>query len=1082
MGRNRTAAGRMHVSASAMLLSVAAILAVLIVALAVTPAVEAGGENQTTFVEVSTIDDLEKVLRENQNPKLTANITVGNKLHIDKAIIDLNDKTIDGGCTIFNVGGSLELRNTGHYNGAVRTNDGEVIQMESDGLVYIRNNVLLHGDVPFSAFGQSLEIESGGKMYGNVYYDDDSIIGFGGNSGTYITAVTNTSIVAGENRKIEIDGVFGPENNNKVGIIVLSGGVRTVGGIGLNGTAKLVISNGAELEIAPNTVQMNIGTLSTLEVDGSVFVNHSIISNYGSIVLNDGTLKVKDGAINGTGRVGGSGVIENHGTFTIGGNADVVVENVAKGSSVFVDSSLCNTLTVQNLIGTGHGNATTIIHAEHFPLKGLTVTSEVDSSGSRYNDYHGTVEVGSNTGELNETNCVRIVFLGNGSISRGQSLAVDGGIELHVGDGSVESFFAINGNAATHADETIGVGGMVLERNVEFMVLGRYEAHTLAINNNDPDNILHCSSYNTDGLSVYTTLLEAISDCSNKEDKKYTIWSNGNTFVDSDLVITKNITLNVMNELTVNAGTELTVDGILNLYVKNSKLILKESSDSSGAVIINGCLTSAVELDSHTPEIMLGEEYFTPVGAYYSIVVYEDEHGNDVNTKFIYISPFLEAIKKISDAEENEIKLKGGDMVFGDISIGGEGDEYKVIVSVGFTAKSVTISQISLIFEEECEVSAIVRNGSATAEIDGMVGTGISFTSCTDNSMSVSGRPSEGEMKVRGATSLDDASVVEATISGDVTISGTSTVDDFIINEDGLVNVPAGAELDTDTLEILGSVVLDGDVKAKEIFVGIGEDIIRPYDRTLGAATSVSGSGSISVSGYWVIAEGSDVDGAFLQGYKSTFYDRNSSPNVTAYVPSASDTPMGIITDTAPGNAEWRGWYAGNRTTADVSSEPIGKYNTVRSLIDYDIYSVTIAADKAISKVFIDNELMTRNADGTWSASIAAGMHEISYKLKAGYMGTGVLTQESGGPGISIDGMSITVEGDKADFVLGLSGFTWVGRVDPDSEPPIPFPQPVPTPSSVSDEGVTVTDCLLVVLIGIVAITSMVLAGRMLKR
>ena len=1082
MDKNKTAADRRHVSTSAMLLSVAAILAVLIVALAITPAVEARGENQTTFVEVNTIDELESALENNENPKLTADITVKGGLNINKAIIDLNDKTIHGGCTIFNVGESLELRNTGSYNGAVKANDGQVIQMGSNALVYIGHNVLLYGDVPFSAVGQSLRIESGGKIYGNVHYGKDSIIKFGNNNGIYIAAVTDTSIIAGENQRIEVNGVFGPENNNKEGIIVICGSVKAVGGISLNITAKLIISTGAQLEVVPSTVQMGIGTLSTLEIHGSVFVNRGVISNYGSIIFNNGTLKMKDGTINGTGRIAGDGVIENHGAFTIGGNANVLVNNVAQGSSVFVDSLLCDTLTIVNLIGTGHGSATTVVHAEHFPLKGLTVTSEVDSSGSKYNDHHGTVGINSDTSQLNGTNCPKIVFLGNGSVSEGQNLTVNDGIELHVGNGSVKSFFAINGNAVTHVNGAIGVGGLILEKNVEFTVLGRYEAHTLAIKNNDPGNFLHYSNYNTDGLSIYTTLLKAINDCSGNENEEYTIWSNGNTFIDSDLVITKNITLNVMDKLTVDAGTELTVDGILNLYVKGSKLVLKESSGSSGAVMINGCLSSAVKLDSHTPEIMLEEQYFTPVGAYYSIVVNEDEDGNEMNTKFIYISPFLKAIENIKDAEENKIELKGGDMVFGDISVGGEGDGYRVIVSVGFTAKSVTISQISLIFEEGCRVSAIVRNGSATAEIDGMVGTEISFTSCTDSSMSVSGELSGGGMKVRGAMSLNNASVVEATISGNVTISGTSTVDNLIINEDGLVNVPAGTELDTDTLKILGSVVLNGNIEAKKIFVGIGEDKIRPYGRTLGAETSVSGSGSISVSEYWVIAEGSDVDGAFLQEYKSTFYDRSSSPNVTAYVPSASDTPIGIITDTAPGNAEWKGWYAGNRTTADVSSEPIGTYNTVRSLIDYDIYSVTIAADKAVSKVFIDNELMTRNADGTWSASIAAGMHEISYKLKAGYMGTGVLTQESGGPGISIDGMSITVEGDKADFVLDLSGFTWVGWVDPDSEPPIPFPQPVPTPSSASDEGVTVTDCLLVVLIGIVVITSMVLAGRMLKR
>ena len=1125
MDKNKTAADRRHVSASAMLLSVAAILAVLIVALAITPAVEARGESSSSQSE--TVTSVEQLQEELKN----GDVIVTETLKItDNVTINLHGHAVHGeSCAVFSIDdGTLTLSGD---SGRVSADNYNAIEFSlkstENSKVMVGTGIYLKGDVLFSKSGQSLFIDSGGKIEGNVSYKNDNSIEFGGtvesnidNDSGFIIANRGSTIIAGES--IKISGCFKAEDIKKDRLIQIGGRVSSfcreidndtcINGIELYQNVVLDVLAGAELLINPcvkHEAQCTISSSTKLVINGAVSVQNTMISNEGSISVEGGTLKVEDGTVHGNGiteiqsgkvEVHGDvtfygvvkgGSIKNYGTLEVGNStsgisSNLEVTNICDGASVVVNSLLCNTLTINNSINGDQGIDETVIRAEYYPLEGLTVESRVDSYGSRYNDLYGTVKVGQSIDQSSASEYyAKIESLGNGGVSKDKELSVSGGIQLQVGDGSVESSFAINGHVITYTKGigSANVGGIILEKKVGFTILGQYDAHTIALNDRGyPDNILHFSNYNVDGLSVYTTLFKAIEDCSDNRDRKYTIWSYGDTIIDSNLVITKDITLNVMNELTVNAGTELTVDGILNLYVKGSKLVLKESSGSSGAVIVNGCLSSAVEPDSNTPGIMLGEENFTPVGAYYSIVVNEDGNGNEVNTKFIYISPFLEAIEKIKDAEENEIELKGGDMVFGDISVGGEGDEYRVIVSVGFTAESVTISQISLIFEEGCRVSAIVRNGSATAEIDGMVGTEISFTSCTDSPMSVSGELSGGEIKVRGAMSLNDASVVEATISGNVTISGTSTVDNLIINEDGLVNVPAGTELDADTLKILGSVVLNGNIEAKKIFVGIGEDIIRPYGRTLGAETSVSGSGSISVSGYWVIAEGSDVDGAFLQEYKSTFYDRSSSPNVTAYVPSASDTPIGIITDTAPGNAEWKGWYAANRTTADVSSEPIGTYNTVRSLIDYDIYSVTIAADKAVSKVFIDNELMTRNADGTWSASIAAGMHEISYKLKAGYMGTGVLTQESGGPGISIDGMSITVEGDKADFVLDLSGFTWVGWVDPDSEPPIPFPQPVPTPSSASDEGVTVTDCLLVVLIGIVVITSMVLAGRMLKR
>ena len=106
---------------------------------------------------------------------------------------------------------------------------------------------------------------------------------------------------------------------------------------------------------------------------------------------------------------------------------------------------------------------------------------------------------------------------------------------------------------------------------------------------------------------------------------------------------------------------------------------------------------------------------------------------------------------------------------------------------------------------------------------------------------------------------------------------------------------------------------------------------------------------------------------------------------------------------------------------------------------------------------------------------VSAGSHTISYQLANGYSGNGVLTVN----GTQQSGLTFTTEGNPTDdtgkvtYNLQLTGFEKSGYV-PDS------PDTPSTPTS-SDDGMTITDYLLIVLVVLIIVMAIIVAMRLMR-
>ena len=161
---------------------------------------------------------------------------------------------------------------------------------------------------------------------------------------------------------------------------------------------------------------------------------------------------------------------------------------------------------------------------------------------------------------------------------------------------------------------------------------------------------------------------------------------------------------------------------------------------------------------------------------------------------------------------------------------------------------------------------------------------------------------------------------------------GDATIDDVLtISSNVKLTINAGANLSvTKALTIYGTLTSNGNVEAEHIFVGISDDVVRSYSSDLNYKAVVSGS--FTVTGYWVVAHGSDVSGVDFTGCHSTSYTVKDSPYVTVH--AKAPTKIGIIVANDSDDGKWAGWYADGKKTTDVSDRTVGEFDTVYAIFD----------------------------------------------------------------------------------------------------------------------------------------------------
>ena len=561
--------------------------------------------------------------------------------------------------------------------------------------------------------------------------------------------------------------------------------------------------------------------------------------------------------------------------------------------------------------------------------------------------------------------------------------------------------------------------------------------------------------------------------------------------IKTDLTIPEKITLDTNGKnVIVSPGVTITVNGTLSITNDGNTFVLKnaemnaDGSEKTPAakIVLNGDIVSndAIKFidDAQTPaEVVVG-------AAYYSITT--------KNITKYYATTVEKAAPLASTVDEQKITLKGAELAVGDVSFEGKSVDEPAAVVV--EAKKLTVSSITLAnakieftggqtFQGTIKdaVGSIVLKGTArtAANTDSDVAAA-SFSVESGKALAVSGNFTGGKDAVvfSGAVSVKAGTIDNAKVEGTLTVAGNATITKIVVN--GTVSIDAGVVLTTDYAEVFGTIAgaaktadkAEGKISVKTMYIGFAKS-----DITTGASASVTGD--ITLTDHAVAAPGTTVPEAFTKDdsvYNTTVLKVKGEVYATVYSVEGCQDKLETINPHVE-NAYCAGWYdkdgsADNKTFPNVDE--------AEAKIVYDIYKIVLKADEGIADVYLNGQAMfyglvsdDNNTGGyyyAYTAKVSAGDYKVTYTLKNGWSGEAKLTGEN------VTGTSFKATGTPTgndttiQLVYQLSGVEKSGYVEP------------VTPSEDNgNDGLTITDYLLIVLVVLIVIMAVIVAMRLMR-
>lgn len=553
------------------------------------------------------------------------------------------------------------------------------------------------------------------------------------------------------------------------------------------------------------------------------------------------------------------------------------------------------------------------------------------------------------------------------------------------------------------------------------------------------------------------------------------------------LVVDRGITISIIGTLkTAHAieGVEYTLtDG----STKKVAFDLEPSvRDYKATIIVSGVFMSMepVEYDGTTTQ------YKIP-GAYYKLT---DDAG-----AYNYVTTLENASKSTATKVDVYGKVTAGDVSF----IGTSAAKKTLNVATGaeLAASSITLDKAGFTSNGKFSGDVKVGDSAVTAKLAGIIVSidkdgmlvvdNVWRASPVSSNEEPSFKVSAGTVKITGAridvTVSEGATLVAAdetnlywnliidgtvlvdngkimTVAGDVTVNGTLTV--------------AGV---TDTKEA-GTLTIND-----YLYVGVTD---KDTWNDTGADASVSGA----VAGVKVafVKTGSNVSEATLDSFKvgdvlkSTTYVVEDKDWMTVY---SVGNLIGInFVDKAPvKDAEFNGVWK-NVKGDKVTTERVGDkdFEKVTADVKYDIYTILVNPAAGIESIAVDGNLMqfgmfyvsTDNAAVNmqmYFISVKAGTHDITCKLANGYSGEAKFTLVDDGKdndkfNASLTGNKLTVSGDAGTATIQITGVSASGYVDP-----------VVPEQKEAEDGLSLTDILLIVLVVLIVIMAVIVAMRLMR-
>ena len=561
--------------------------------------------------------------------------------------------------------------------------------------------------------------------------------------------------------------------------------------------------------------------------------------------------------------------------------------------------------------------------------------------------------------------------------------------------------------------------------------------------------------------------------------------------------------------LLLQPGITLTIDGILKLDGdikapafdltamnrtatagnKYSSTIVVNGTLMSSALIAYGNGTTSTSKDATSSILTVG----APIaGAYYSMDSYN-------------------VISSVAVAQSNAAKIENylvtihGKVNAGDVSFTGTDNFNRILVSAdantsesiaspGTIGTAFTFSSLALT-GVEFEIASTGTAGYATGSlVFGDVSLALKDVT------GLKAKVADSKVILDGTVDLSKTGASFAVSKGTAYTAGTFTVTDttkentFAVSADavleaganntgaiasltvdGVLAVPTGKGMTVTVLKVNGTVNVDaatltsvaGNLSVTNATIGdVGKTKV-------GAVATFNGPISANTTnGVVIISSAAVVDDAFTASLPTTKTEYYVDGKVwfTAYG-TGNVTPGKIPVD----NVKPAGWSKTEGGAAESgTSFSIADYDKLYALYETQVYKIIVKADEGIADVYINGQAMSYGLVGSsdfdgvyyaYFATVAAGDYKVTYTLKNGWSGEAKLT------GDNVSGMSFKVSGDYSkESVYQLTGVEKSGYVDP-----------TPAPSEDKDDGLTITDYLLIVLVVLIVILAVIVAMRLMR-
>ena len=638
----------------------------------------------------------------------------------------------------------------------------------------------------------------------------------------------------------------------------------------------------------------------------------------------------------------------------------------------------------------------------------------------------------------------------------------------------------------------------------------------------------------TEYYVVYTTLAIAIDEAKAGE----TIELNNKVTITEDLTIPADVTVVTDDSIAANEvafeinGATLTIDGTFELAVDGQKVVVKDNEETNrdGAIVLNNIIANAdssnfTDGDNGT---------YTVAGAYYIAML-----GDDTSSRS-YISSVAVAASNSAEIDDtNGITIKGtlsaGTVIFTE----GENADLTITIDTGAVVTSGNITLVDADLDIKGTYTGSVKSdvtaGTSSMEFSKVSGVNVAIASEDDGStitttMVFSGQTLKGSATVTAGTVYLSGSMTVGTYtkgetgttadyailtvgSGSTLVipknaalsvaSYASTVKDYsglvvdgtlAINEGELKIAGSENDIDAGQADINGTITVDGKDQNLSGILNVAGDVTVSDDYKItiakmyvGDSDGASGSiaGTFVTTSFIAAYPSADITSASInEGTEGTtaiitnFYI-NGELYLTSY--AVEEVSIGEI---IPAKVEMAGYEAielgnSNETSDWFSDEEMStKINSTDK-----VQNISAAYAKAVLKtvkvqvsvgtnmsVYIDD---VRYSNGQ-TAILTVGEHTVTTQVDPGYVGTTSVLFD----GVAVTGGVFNVTAEMANEAPGDGGagsptiiLSAMGDISTDAG----------TVSGSSDDGMGLTDILLIVLVVLILVMAIIVALRLMR-